>query len=258
MVPRSPSSLPVLGALLAAALGCAKPPPPPPPAPPPAPETDEQRCARLAATPHGMTPPVKLSGDPAVLTPEGADAGVKGPVRVTCSISRRGRLHLCRVLDKVPPSLDASILAKLDTWRYQPATDDGVPVAQEHTLSVPLVPAPAGYAPPRPGPNDPIPFTDKMRVPQLTAGAPYPQYPRRAREMCAEGKVVAQCVITEEGALDDCDILVSVRYLDEGVLDLLGQRKYTPIVFKGKRRRVLYTLPFEFKLPHAPRGAPGE
>lgn len=213
-------------------------------------ETLEQRCARAAATPHVIEPPVKLSGEPAELTPESQQAAVQGAVGLRCSITTRGTAALCEFLDRVPASQEQAILMKLASWRFRPATYDGQTVALETTFSVPLVaPLPGREAPKAPA-MDTVPpgAVGDVAAPKLIVDAPPPAYTGKALEQCAEGRAVARCTITEEGAPTDCFMVKSVPAFDEAVLATLAKRRYTPVLFKGKPVRVFYTFPFTFRL----------
>lgn len=248
---------------LPAVLGCGAYPPPPPvepvassveaaaraPVAAPVPETTEQRCARMAGMPHQIEPPAKLAGDPAVLTPEAASTGIRDAVSVECLVSVRGRAMHCQMPPGVPPSLEASLRAALDTWRFRPATYDRVPIGRREALNVPLIAPPPGWTPPAP-PQGTItqPFGQGMTAPKLITGPSQPTYTREAIDHCIEGKVIARCTITLEGELTDCDIAQSVPYMDQVVLSTLAQQRYTPVMYQGLPQRVFYTLTFRFKL----------
>jgi protein TonB len=92
-----------------------------------------------------------------------------------------------------------------------------------------------------------IPFGDGMSRPSKSAG-PEPVYNREAREAKVEGTVIARCVITTTGAVQNCVIVKGLPFLDEVVLAALAQRRYTPVVFNGQPINVQYTIPFRFKL----------
>jgi periplasmic protein TonB len=102
-------------------------------------------------------------------------------------------------------------------------------------------------APPPERSNVVIPFGAGMDRPQMLAG-PEPVFPREAREARVEGTLIARCVITTEGTLQDCRILKSLPFLDQPVLDALARRRYTPVSFQGRPVAVAYTIPFKFTL----------
>ncbi len=242
--------------LILAAPGCADPPLPPQTipradAPPERVETPAERCARMADAPHAVQQARKLTGEPAYLTPEGAAAHLPDAVPVRCTVSRRGHACSCEALTPVPPSQEASLRSTLETWRFQPGTYDGKPTAATLDLEVPIVAPPPGWAPPLPPLPPPrvIPFGEDMVAPTLVSGPAQPAYTRDALERCAHGKVVARCTITVEGRLVDCDVVQSVPYLDQVVLDLLSRQAYSPVLYRGRPQSVFYTLTFRFELP---------
>lgn len=227
-----------------------------------APETATQRCARLKSAPHAETPPEKIEGGPAVLTPEGSAAGFTASVSAECVVTLRGRLASCRMSESVPVAQQLAVGWALQAWRFRPASHDGVPVASPLAVSVPLIEPPPGWTAPQDVPGgvlqsaqlrvpphgSTIPFGEGMTPPRLVSGSPTPAYTQKAREICVEGKVIARCTLTEDGLLIDCDVLQSVPYLDESVLTNLAQRRYTPVLYKGKPQRVYYTFPINFRL----------
>jgi TonB family protein len=262
MIPTRLAALPALSLLLLLAAGCASA-PPPPPRPVAEPETQAQRCARMQAGPHPETPPQKLEGAPAVLTPEGRAAGLHDAMSATCVVTFRGRLFGCRVAEEVPVSQRLAVGVALNGWRFQSGTRDGAPVAGTVTVSVPLIDPPPGWTVPQgdqptalhhdqrpPGPPMRIVlFRGDMTPPQRIDGVSAPGYTPKARELCVEGKLIARCTIMEDGTLTDCDVIQSVPYQDESVLANLATRRYTPVLLQGKPQRVYYTLPFTFRMP---------
>jgi TonB family protein len=241
--------------LLVATPNCASPSPPEVMAgtrtpTPERPETREEHCARMAAMPHAQEPPIKVAGDSAYLTPDGIEAGVPNPVQMNCNVSRKGRLS-CQVPKSIPLVQGTAIQATLRTWRFQPATYDGEPIAQGVDISVPLLAPPPDWKPPEL--QTPmvvtIPFGADMIPPALLSGPAHPTFTRAALENCTEGKVIARCTITTEGKLVDCDIIKSVPHLDQAVLDTLSGQRYSPVLYRGQPQSVYYTLTFRFKLP---------
>ncbi|MEO7327819.1 MAG: energy transducer TonB, partial [Minicystis sp.] len=102
--------------------------------------------------------------------------------------------------------------------------------------------------PPAPPPtNAVIPFGEGMNRPTLVSGSP-PVYSREAREAKVEGTVIASCVITTSGNLQNCRIIKHLEHMDDAVLAALAQQHYTPVTFQGQPVNVQYTLTFRFKL----------
>jgi TonB family protein len=250
---------PRLAIVLLVASGCTFAPPPSSAPPSSAPPSSAPPAARAAPV---LSAARKLEGDAAVLTPEGAAAGVQSPVKAKCVVSLRGFLHDCRLPNGLPESQQHAVWLALEHWRFAPARYDDLPMAAEHDLDVPLIAPPAGWSlsettpaslrgfPLRPVPTDghgSVP--EGFEVPQLVSGPVAPQYPQQARERGIEGRVIARCTLTEEGRLEECDVIRSVPFLDQAVLAMLPARRYTPALYKGKPQRVYFNFPFKFKLP---------
>jgi hypothetical protein len=84
---------------------------------------------------------------------------------------------------------------------------------------------------------------DDIQRPRRLSGKT-PLLSRKAREAGAQGKVVAECLITVEGNAEDCHILVSVPLLDQMILDSLATWRFEPMRFVGRAVRSKYIAPF--------------
>lgn len=60
--------------------------------------------------------------------------GLQGDVIVEVTIDARGEVVETRVLQAIGHGIDEKILSTLRTWRFTPATLDGVPVASKHDV----------------------------------------------------------------------------------------------------------------------------
>lgn len=88
----------------------------------------------------------------------------------------------------------------------------------------------------------------RMGVPVKIAGRA-PAYPDEAKAQGLEGTLLARCVITTTGALEDCKLLKSTPAFEREVREVLATYRYRPILVDGKPVRVWYRFPFRFVAP---------
>jgi TonB family protein len=80
--------------------------------------------------------PVPVFAPAAEYTPEARAARIEGDVVVEATIDRDGRVRALRVLEGLPMGLTEQALAALSSWRFRPATLDGVAVSVDDDLTV--------------------------------------------------------------------------------------------------------------------------
>lgn len=116
----------------------------------------------------------------------------------------------------------------------------------------PSVPAPVPSPSPAPALAAPVGevFSEQMTRPARVSGEDV-SYPSEARKASIEGTVVAQCAISELGAVHDCRILKHLPFLDQPVLDALNTWRMKPATRDGKPV-ALRSYPFTVKIV-APR-----
>lgn len=109
------------------------------------------------------------------------------------------------------------------------------PVAAEAPKPVAVAPTPTPAPAPPPVHAAPVGllFTDQMTRPVRVSG-PDPQYPDAAREARASGVVLAQCDISESGAVHGCRIIKHVPFMDQPVLEALQSWQMKPATLDGK------------------------
>jgi periplasmic protein TonB len=96
--------------------------------------------------------------------------------------------------------------------------------------------------------NGALPFGLGMTRPTQIAGEP-PQYSREALAARVQGKVLVKCVITVQGAIQDCKVIKGVPMLDQITLESLRKSRFTPVMYQGRPEAVQYLFTFNFKLP---------
>lgn len=94
-----------------------------------------------------------------------------------------------------------------------------------------------------------LPFGSGMTPPQLvTTGVPL-QYTYEALRAHVSGVIIAKCVVTREGDVQNCRIIKGLPFMDDAVLESLTSRHYRPVTFQGRAVSVSYTFTVNLKLP---------
>jgi len=84
-------------------------------------------------------------------------------------------------------------------------------------------------------------FASGMTRPEQISGNPI-IYPREAIAARIEGVVTAKCVINMEGKVQNCQLLKSLPFMDNAVLNSLSSRLYKPATFEGRPVSVEYVF----------------
>jgi TonB family protein len=202
--------------------------------------------APIKLTPD-MTPPTLTAGKVPEYTPEAIAEGVEGPVAARCVITEDGRVTNCQIVQSLP-HMDKAVIDALSTWRCNPARRNGDPVAVEHIFNLKLkLPRPPNAPPPE---SDGImPFSDATMTRPIMLSGRDPLYTKDALENRIQGKFIARCVITTEGAVTNCLVLKSLPYMDQAILDALMSRKYKPATMNGAPVAVRYVFNVQTFVP---------
>jgi protein TonB len=86
-----------------------------------------------------------------------------------------------------------------------------------------------------------IPFDNRMSMPRLLSGNTI-EYTQEARQARVRGTLIAKCIITREGDVENCRLIKGVPYMDQEVLSALESRRYRPVTFQGEPVSVSYTF----------------
>jgi TonB family protein len=81
-----------------------------------------------------IRPAYPISGSDPVASFGELPSGFEGDVIVEVTINEQGNIVDRAVIQSVNPVLDAKSLAALATWRFRPATKNGVPIASKHDV----------------------------------------------------------------------------------------------------------------------------
>jgi protein TonB len=153
-----------------------------------------------------------------------------------------------------PLPLDPPPVAQVepaDTESHDPtARPDGNPDADpcQKCSDDPTTPIPVAVLPPV-NTEETLPFSQgTMTPPKLLSGAPL-QYTREALEAHVSGLLIAKCVITREGEVENCRIIKGLPHMDEAVLSALTTRRYTPVTYQGRPIGVSYIFNVKLDLP---------
>ncbi|MEO8181000.1 MAG: energy transducer TonB [Deltaproteobacteria bacterium] len=98
------------------------------------------------------------------------------------------------------------------------------------------------------GPTQILPFGPGMTRPRQISGRK-PEYTRQAIAARVQGKVLARCVITSTGAVEDCQLIKGVPLLTDIVLDRLHESRFEPVTYQGRPRSIRYVFTYNFELP---------
>ena len=81
-----------------------------------------------------------------------------------------------------------------------------------------------------------------MTRPVLVERGAAVSYTREALEARVEGTMIVRCTITVEGRVEKCQVLKSLPFLEQAVLENLYSSRYKPVTFQGKPVAVGYTF----------------
>jgi TonB family protein len=101
--------------------------------------------AAPAGSPRGSTsngeldgfeirPALWASGSDPVVSVSDLGGKTEGNVIVEVTIDEHGNVVLTRLLQGLAPVVDAKVVAALESWRFHPATRDGIPVASKQDV----------------------------------------------------------------------------------------------------------------------------
>ena len=95
-----------------------------------------------------------------------------------------------------------------------------------------------------------VPGGDGITMPELLSKVE-PVYPHDARDARAEGKVILQAVIREDGTVGNVEVLTHAEgwpSLDEAAIAAVRQRKYRPGLKDGRPVSIYFTIRIDFRL----------
>jgi Gram-negative bacterial TonB protein C-terminal len=91
-----------------------------------------------------------------------------------------------------------------------------------------------------------------MRIPRVIHGSPDAKDEgHRLGGRC--GLALVKCIIETDGWLSHCRITKGLPYLDAQILASMMTWRYTPVLYKGRPKRVEIILPLRVPVPRPPR-----
>ena len=114
----------------------------------------------------------------------------------------------------------------------------GLDVGQVAVETLPPVAAP---------PPGPVIVGGKIKPPTRTKYV-LPDYPELARSVKAQGVVIIEAIIGEDGRVEHARVLRSKPLLDEAALAAVRAWEYTPTLLNGKPTAVIMTVTVQFTL----------
>jgi serine/threonine-protein kinase len=184
-------------------------------------------------------------------------AGGSHDVVLMQNMQKRPRARVSSRVEERAPTLEAPTLVSPEPVpNPPPGISPAVPGANG-TAVVPAVGtsnlaqvAPVKLATPKPPAVTVLPFGDGMSPPALESEGSPIRYTREALAAKVEGVMIAKCLISTTGAVQNCRVIKPVPLMQQSVLDSLTSRKYSPITYQGHPVAVDYVFTIRLVLPH--------
>ena len=168
--------------------------------------------------------------------------GAAGIVLLDVAVDERGAAGDARVLKDVPPFTDL-IRNRLADWRFQPAREDGKPVASRVLVTGIYRPAMLEF----PAPDKPsLPRADPQSgapVPTSVAIAPYPP------NAMGDASVMVEVQLDAQGSMADARVVGGTPGFDSAAEGAARQWKFSPATRKGAAVPSRAYLFFSFRQP---------
>lgn len=149
------------------------------------------------------------------------------------------------VNDAPPPETPEVPAARADLPYIPGSHPDGVETGGLPGAPLPDMLANAGGGD---GTEDVISFGGGMVPPELLS-SPNIELPREAVVSRVEGMLIAKCVITSRGEVENCRVIKGLPHMDEAVVSALEARRYRPVVYQGRAVSVSYVFNLRIKQP---------
>jgi|GEM_PF-2507404 TonB family protein len=193
-------------------------------------------AAPMASLGSTVDPAVPIDRPPPIY-PDTADE-VSGHVKIQFDIDAEGHVRGPVILESVPPGVfDASVLAAIATWRYQPRRVDGKPVLQPNN-AVNLE-----FVPPPPDPAKTVTLKNDRS-----------DYTREAYLAGREGDVTVGFDIDENGLVENAHVLRSTipEVFDANAISEVENTRFDPPLVDGAPTGVTgLSTTIEFRLARA-------
>lgn len=212
---------------------------PAPPAPPAAPVEPAE-----PVDPANFESPPELIVNSVVLPEYPEDActdGVEGDVILKVSVLKDGTVSNVAVEQGIDgyPELGESAVEAVRQWTFVPATANGEPIEAEI-----LVPVAFGL-------DDSKPATSQTPPAMITDMCPFPEYPADALKAGAEGKVLLNVTVGEDGTVSAVSVREGIAghpQLDEAAVRAVKGWRFKPAECDGVPVEMGVVVPVEFRL----------
>ncbi|MEM7353799.1 MAG: energy transducer TonB [Acidobacteriota bacterium] len=167
--------------------------------------------------------------------------GLIGMVVVEADIDDTGTVTDTRVVRGNAAALDLAAIEALQSWRFEPALQDGTPVASSYRV---------GFEFALPKDNDglaPVEVSGDIEPPRRLE-TPLPVYPNTAWAQGITGDVLVQAVIDETGAVADVKVLKGLPHgLTEAAVEAIRRWRFEPATRHGQPVAVYHNLSVRFE-----------
>lgn len=207
---------------------------------------------KMPSFPGGDAALLKHISEELVYPREAMSNRIEGRVVISFTVNKDGSVSNPEVVRGVHQSLDTEalrVIAGLPKW--SPGTQRDKPVNVRYTV-------PVQFRIPVEEKAEKNVFTVVERMPQYPGGdeallehiSSHIKYPVRAQESGIQGRVVASMVIDTDGSIKDVEIVRGIDPdLDNEAARVIGTLgKWRPGEQRGRKVRVKYTIPIQFRL----------
>jgi len=184
-------------------------------------------------------------------------AGIEGRVIIQFVVDEEGEVQNPVVVRGIGSGLDAAALSAVESAKFVPGKQRGVPVKVKMSLPVTFkLPNESGDASSEAARQKVDGHADgDVTMPEVIGGLASIQhemkYPQSARQDGIEGRVIVEFTVDKEGNVRDVHIVRGVNsVLDKEALRVVEMARFEPGMIEGEPTEVKLSLPITFKLPN--------
>ncbi len=201
---------------------------------------------------RGVVPPRAISAQQARYPDDALRERVQGLVLLQVIVDQEGNVTDPKVVRPLFPSVDQRALETVRTWKFQPATRDGKPVAVRLNIEVNfrMGGKPASAAPIASLPDGtPVYIAGPDLTPVRKIEGGDPQYTDYARKKKISGTVILRVVVGPDGLVHDVGVIRSLEpSLDQSAMDTIRTWRFEPATRDGKPVAVQLNVETTFHL----------
>lgn len=183
-----------------------------------------------------VIPPQIITSSHPSYTPEARTGRIEGIVTLEVAVDVEANIQVLRVVKGLGYGLDEEAIAAVQSWRFAPASRNGVPVSAITQVDVEFNLADAG----------PFKIGPDVTPPRIVYRVE-PQYPEEARKARYTGTVVLGATINADGTVKIDRVIQALDHgLTEKAIEALTQWKFAPGTRNGKAVPVLLNIEVNF------------